>query len=149
MKILIDGDSCNKLQMIEAVSKQNGIECHVYHDGNHLLQPEYAISHIVEQRSNSADFAIANACQEGDVVITNDSGLAAMILAKRGIPVHQSGMVYTSQNIMTMLNRRYLRQKSVQRTKRLQVHGIEQIKNSKTDLKQVLLTKIQKCEVSI
>jgi uncharacterized protein YaiI (UPF0178 family) len=46
-----------------------------------------------------------------DIVVTQDYGLAAMILAKGALAIDQNGMVYTDDNIDSLLERRYIGQK--------------------------------------
>ena len=46
-----------------------------------------------------------------DIVVTQDYGLAAMILARGASAIDQNGMVYTGENIDSLLERRYIGQK--------------------------------------
>jgi uncharacterized protein YaiI (UPF0178 family) len=46
-----------------------------------------------------------------DIVVTQDYGLASMILAKGASAVDQNGMPYISENIDSLLERRYIGQK--------------------------------------
>jgi len=49
--------------------------------------------------------------RKGDVVITQDYGLAAMCLARGAVPLNQNGMVYTNENIDALLHQRHAAQK--------------------------------------
>jgi len=124
MKIIIDGDACCVMNTIERVSKKKNIECHVYFDTQHIINPDYAIPHIVDKGDNSADLKIANACSENDIVVTNDAGLAAMVLARKGMVLNSRGIEYTPNNIMLYLSKRHLRSSEMRRSKRLQVNGL-------------------------
>ena len=53
--------------------------------------------------ADSADFALVNRVQSGDVVVTQDYGLAAMCLARRARVLHQDGHEYTPENIDGLL----------------------------------------------
>lgn len=108
MKILIDGDACSKIAMIEKIAKQKHIPCHIYCDASRDIYSDYSEVHIVEIGFNSADMAIINHCRKGDVVITNDTGLAAMILAKSAYVMNNHGMEFTNDNITQLLMRRYI-----------------------------------------
>ena len=44
--------------------------------------------------ANSADWAIVGDARPGDIVITQDFGLASMVLAKRAHAMHQDGWRY-------------------------------------------------------
>ena len=57
------------------------------------------------------DFALINMVRAGDIVVTQDYGLAAMCLARRAIPISQDGMVYTDDNIGALLEQRAMAQK--------------------------------------
>jgi len=47
----------------------------------------------------------------GDLVVTQDYGLAAMCLARRAIPISQDGMVYDHSNIEGLLMARHTAKK--------------------------------------
>ena len=49
--------------------------------------------------------------QAGDIVVTQDYGLAAMCLARHAVPISQNGMVYTNNNIDALLNERHTAKK--------------------------------------
>ena len=57
------------------------------------------------------DFKLVNLVREGDIVVTQDYGLAAMCLARKAIPLSQNGMVYTDKNIDQLLFTRYVSKK--------------------------------------
>lgn len=123
LKILIDGDSCPKIRTIEQIACKYNISCHIYCNTCTLITSDYSQLHIVEKRRDSADFAIINNCKTDDIVVTNDSGLAAMVLSKHGKPINAKGMLYTDENIMKFLNNRYIRAYSKRKNNRDQVHG--------------------------
>lgn len=123
MKILIDGDSCSVISLTERIAKSNHIAVNIYCDTHHNITSEYSDIHIVDCDRNAADFAIIQNCNPTDIVITNDGGLAAMILAKRAHVLNSRGVEYTKHNIMTYLNSRHIRISETKRTKRNQVKG--------------------------
>ena len=57
--------------------------------------------------SDSVDFALVNRVKLGDVVVTQDYGLASMCLAKRVRVLNQNGLEYTADNIDALMLRRY------------------------------------------
>lgn len=124
MKIIIDGDGCAVIKATESIAIKNGIECHIYCDATRLLYSDYSSIHVVTKGLDSADFAIVNNVEKGDVVITNDAGLAALILAKKGFALNSSGIEYTDRNIMSFLNRRYIYKDAKRKSKnRDNIHG--------------------------
>jgi uncharacterized protein YaiI (UPF0178 family) len=57
------------------------------------------------------DFALVNLVQKGNVVVTQDYGLAAMCLARGALPINQNGMIYSDSNIDGLLHQRHAAQK--------------------------------------
>ena len=51
-------------------------------------------------------------CHKGDVVVSQDYGVAAMALGKCAYAIHQSGKWYTNENIDQMLMERHLNKKA-------------------------------------
>ena len=66
---------------------------------------------MVQKGADCVDFALVNLVQPGDLVVTQDYGLAAMCLARRAIPLHQNGWAYREDTIDALLNQRYYAQK--------------------------------------
>ena len=54
------------------------------------------------------DFALINLCKAGDIVVTQDYGVAAMALSKGAYGIHQSGKWYTNDNIDQLLMERHI-----------------------------------------
>ena len=65
----------------------------------------------VSKGNDNVDFALVNMVKEGDIVITQDYGLAAMCIARGAVPVHQDGMLYTDGNIDALLLQRHTAKK--------------------------------------
>ena len=112
MQILIDADACPVVRLTERIARAHGIPVTLFCDTSHLLQSEYAAVRTVGAGRDAVDFALAAACRKGDVVVTQDYGLAAMILGKGAYGIHQSGMYYTADNIDRLLLERHLAQKA-------------------------------------
>lgn len=146
MKILIDGDSCRVINITEKIASENNIDCHIYCNNTTNIKSQYSTIHIVDCSKDAADFAITNTCNENDIVITNDSGLAAMILAKKGKVINANGIEYTDSNILQCLNRRYINKTLRQQTQRQQVKGrlydIQPSKNYRLSLIQLIANTI-------
>lgn len=73
---------------------------------NHLLEGEDHIA--VDPEPQAVDLVIANRVQEGDIVVTQDWGLAAIVLGKRAQAISPTGLVYTTDRIPFMLEQRNL-----------------------------------------
>ncbi len=58
------------------------------------------------------DLALINLCHAGDIVVSQDYGVAALALGKKCYCIHQSGRWYTDDNIDTLLMERHLAKKA-------------------------------------
>ena len=111
MKIYIDGDGCPVIGVTIKIAKQYNIKCILISDTAHSFDKYDIEVRTVAKGADSVDFELVNSISEGDIVITQDYGLAAMCLAKKSIPINQNGIVYTQENIDSFLFTRYLSKK--------------------------------------
>ena len=93
-RILIDGDACPVIRETERIAAAYGISCFIYCDDSREMESSYSRIIRVPRGANSADWAIVGDCRPGDIVITQDFGLASMVLAKRAHAMHQDGWRY-------------------------------------------------------
>lgn len=112
MQILVDADACPVVPLVEASAQRRSIAVTLFCDTNHVMNPRWASVRTIGAGADAVDFALTAACQKGDVVITQDYGLAAMILSKGAYCLHQSGMRYTDDNIDRLLMERHLAKKA-------------------------------------
>ncbi len=119
MRIIVDADACPVKQIVEDLASSQGIELIMISNYHHLITSEYATLVVVDAASQSADMAIANYTRSGDIVVTQDYGLASMVLAKKGRAIHPSGNIYTLDNIDGLLMQRYVNQKARQARKHI------------------------------
>ena len=61
---------------------------------------------------DAVDYKLISICHKGDVVVSQDYGVAAMALGKGANAIHQSGKWYTNENIDQMLMERHLNKKA-------------------------------------
>lgn len=115
MKIFVDADACPVINIIEKVAEEYGIEVTLFCDTNHILHSEYSKIKVIGAGTDAVDFALVNSCQKGDIVITQDYGVAVMTLGRGAYAIHQSGKWYTDKNIDGLLMQRHL-VKKVRRT---------------------------------
>ncbi len=112
MKILVDADACPVVSIVESIAKQHSIEVILLCDTNHVLHSDYSEVKIIGAGADAVDFALVNLCNKGDIVVTQDYGVAAMILGKGAVGIHQSGKWYTNDNIDQMLMERHINKKA-------------------------------------
>ncbi len=62
--------------------------------------------------ADAVDYKLISICHKGDVVVSQDYGVAAMALGKGVYAIHQSGKWYTNENIDQMLMERHLNKKA-------------------------------------
>ena len=74
---------------------------------------------VFDKGADSVDFALANRVRPGDVVITQDYGLAAMCLSRRARVLNQNGLEYTADNIDGLLEQRHHSKKLLRAGKHL------------------------------
>ncbi len=108
MKILIDADGCPVVELTLQIAKRFNIEVYILCDTSHRIEREGAETIIVSKGADAVDFVLINKVKPGDIVLTQDYGLAAMVLSKKGYPIHQNGMLYTDDNIEQLLWTRHL-----------------------------------------
>lgn len=103
MKIYIDADGCPVVRNTLKVAKRFHIPCVIICDTAHRIVLDGAETIVVSQGADSVDFRLVNLIGKGDIVITQDYGLAAMCLGKNAIVLHQDGKRYTEDNISGLL----------------------------------------------
>ena len=110
MKIYIDGDGCPVISEIIEISKKYCIETIIVKDYNHEINinNEYFKIITVEQGSDFADIYIANNISKSDLLITNDIGLASMVLNKNINILNFNGLKIEESNIEYLLFTRHL-----------------------------------------
>lgn len=123
MKILVDADACPVVRIVEEVAKEKGIEVTLLCDTNHVLTSDYSEIKIIGAGADAVDFALINLCNNGDLVVTQDYGVAAMALGKKAFAIHQSGKWYTNENIDQMLMERHIAKKARRASKKNHLKG--------------------------
>jgi len=111
-QILVDADACPVIRIVERLAKAHGIPVTLLCDTNHVLTSDYAEVKVIGAGADAVDFALINLCRRGDVVVTQDYGVAALALGKGAYAIHQNGGLYTQDNIDQMLMERHLARKA-------------------------------------
>jgi uncharacterized protein YaiI (UPF0178 family) len=111
MHILVDADACPVKQIIVRLAKERNIPVTMLIDTSHELDDGYSRIIIVDKQADSVDFALMGLLSHDDIVVTQDYGLAAMVLGKGAKAINQNGLVYTDNNIDRLLMDRHIGQK--------------------------------------
>lgn len=107
MRVLIDGDGCPVVDIAVGLCRERNVQCLLLCDTAHEFHREGAQTLTFDKGADSVDFALANRVHAGDLVITQDYGLAGMCLARGARVLHQDGWEYTSWNIDALLLQRH------------------------------------------
>ena len=112
MTIYIDADACPVTRIAERIAERYGIPVTLLCDTNHILTSDYSTVKTIGAGADAVDIALINLCQRGDIVVTQDYGVAALALGKGARAIHQSGRWYTDDNIEGLLMERHLAKKA-------------------------------------
>ena len=112
MKIFVDADACPVVGIVEELAKKYKIPVTLLCDTNHVLFSDYSEVIVVGAGSDAVDYKLISICHKGDMVVSQDYGVAAMALGKGAYAIHQSGKWYTNENIDQMLMERHLNKKT-------------------------------------
>ena len=107
MKILIDADACPVVEIAVKLCREFQAECLLLCDTAHEIHRDGAQTLVFDKGADSVDFALVNRVSAGDIVITQDYGLASMCLAKGAKVLHQDGWEYTAYNMDALLFQRH------------------------------------------
>ena len=111
-RILVDADACPVIRIVERLAKAHGIPVMLLCDTYHVLTSDYSVVKVIGAGADAVDFALINLCRCGDVVVTQDYGVAALAIGKGAYAIHQNGGLYTQDNIDQMLMERHLARKA-------------------------------------
>ena len=111
MKLVIDADGCPVVALAVKTAEKYGVRCVLVCDTAHTFSNVPAEIITVSQGADSADFRIVNLLDAGDIVVTQDYGLAAMCLAKKATALNQNGLIYSEKNMDELLLSRHIHKK--------------------------------------
>ena len=111
MRIVIDADGCPVVNETIKVAHKFNLESIIFCDTSHNFDEKNIKVIVVSKGIDAVDFAILNNIEKGDIVITQDYGLASLVLSRNSYAINQSGMVYTNENIGELLYSRYISKK--------------------------------------
>jgi len=106
MKILIDADACPRavLQLCCKWGKHKGIPVWTVASFNHNIDSDHHV--VVGNASQEADIKLMNLSEAGDIVVTQDWGLAAMLLGRGARCISPNGREYDNQTMDFLLEER-------------------------------------------
>lgn len=104
----MDADACPGRNIIEEAAKENGIDVIMICDLNHVINSNYSTVKYMDSGFQSVDMAVVNEAVKGDIVVTQDFGVAAMALGKKAFAISPKGHIYDDSNIDRLLFERHI-----------------------------------------
>ncbi len=108
MTVYVDADACPVTRIVERIAQENAIPVVLLCDTSHVLSSGYSTVKTIGAGDDAVDIALINLCSRGDIVVTQDYGVAAMALGKGAHAIHQSGRIFTDYNIDGLLMDRHI-----------------------------------------
>lgn len=106
-KILIDGDGCPVVEETIEIAQYYDVRVILVADTSHSLYYEDVEIIVADKGRDRTDFILLQNVEKNDIVITQDYGLAALVLSRQAYPVSQNGFLYTNDNIEELLSKRH------------------------------------------
>ena len=103
MRVFVDADGCPVAKLAARLCAGAGVGCTLVCDTAHSFDLPGVTLLQTDKGRDSADLVIANRVQPGDVVVTQDYGLAALCLARKVRVLQQDGWEYRQENIDGLL----------------------------------------------
>ena len=107
MTILIDADGCPVVDLTLRIAGKSGVPVVILGDTSHRIEREGAQTLVFDKGADSVDFALVNRVKPGDLVVTQDYGLASICLARCARVLNQNGLEYTADTIDALMLQRY------------------------------------------
>lgn len=109
MKIIVDADACPQfvLRQVIEVGKKHNIPVVTVANFNHNITSGGHIT--VGSGPQEADLKIINITVAGDIVVTQDWGLAAMVLSKKASAISPTGIEYSDEKLTFLLEERNIK----------------------------------------
>ena len=123
MHIFVDADACPVVGIIEEIAHKHNISVTLLCDTSHVLYSDYSEVIVVGSGADAVDYKLISICHKGDIVVSQDYGVAAMALGKGAYAIHQSGKWYTNENIDQMLMERHLNKKARRASQKNHIKG--------------------------
>ncbi len=110
MKILVDADACPVKDIILDLVRQRNLKVIWVVSLNHYSQREDPVQVVVvDALPQAVDIALINRVEPMDIVVTQDYGLAALVLGKKGRAISPAGYIFTEMTMDSLLEKRHLR----------------------------------------
>lgn len=111
MKILVDADACPKsaLQICLGLGRKYDTPVWTVASFEHVIESDHHV--LVGNDPQETDIKLANLTEAGDVIITQDWGLAAIVLGKEARCLTPVGREFCSERMDFLLDERAMKAK--------------------------------------
>lgn len=111
MRVIVDADACPRscLESVLRLSRSAGLRVTTVANFNHEIESDDHI--VVGGEPQAADIKIANITAAGDVVVTQDTGLAALVMARGAAAIHPCGTIFREDKMDEALEEREIKAK--------------------------------------
>ena len=107
--IIVDADACPVVDSIARLALQAEIPVVLIANIAHRLPDYPGVEAInVDNESQAVDMAIVNRVKPRDIVVTQDFGLASIVLGKGAKAISPRGLIYRNDNIESLLLQRHI-----------------------------------------
>ncbi|MEX3488045.1 YaiI/YqxD family protein [Staphylococcus warneri] len=110
-QIIIDGDACPVVSSVIELTQETGIFVTIIRSFSHFstqIDPEHVRTVYVDDGPESVDYKIVQLASFEDIVITQDYGLASLLLNKVKFVMHHKRFLFNDDNIQQLLDQRYI-----------------------------------------
>ncbi|MFE7061100.1 YaiI/YqxD family protein [Sutcliffiella sp. NPDC057660] len=107
--ILVDADACPVKEEISSIGHTYQLDVYFVASYSHVVKNEIkGIWVYVDDEKESADLYILNHARKNDVVVTQDHGLASMLVSRNVYVLSPRGKQYEESEMDMMLHMRFL-----------------------------------------
>lgn len=111
MRIIVDGDGCAGMHIIEKVASKYNIPLKVFCTYNHNISLNYGEVSFIDIAFQSVDMVVFNETLKNDIVVTQDFGVAAMVIGKKAYALSPKGYIFSEGNMDRLLFERHISSK--------------------------------------
>ncbi|WP_342388339.1 YaiI/YqxD family protein [Salinicoccus bachuensis] len=111
MKVIVDADACPVKDTIMKETRNRQVPVVLVSSLSHYSTqdlPDHVRAVYVEAGPDAADFKVVQLAAKDDIVVTQDYGLASLLLPKGCTVLHHKGFEYDDRNIDHLLETRYM-----------------------------------------
>ena len=109
MRIFVDADACPVKEEIVAIAETHNVPVtFIVSTAGYFERGWKAENILVDSLPQAVDIAIINRLEADDIVVTQDYGLALLVLGKHGKAISPRGYIFTDENIDRCLLQRQM-----------------------------------------